>query len=308
MAFLDNSGDIILDAVLTDTGRYRLAKGDGSFKITKFALGDDEIDYSLYDKNNPSGSAYYDLDILQTPILEAFTDNASALKSHLISINQTDLLFLPVLKLNEQGANTKSFNSQGYFVVAVDSRTEEEFVASDPGIFFTNNKQSTVNNSIVIDQGLDTPKLSPTQPLSAELVETIYMVEMDNRLGSLYGQTSPATATGPAEMNRSYIDDDQIATYLLSIQKNPNEIVQLPTAQANNPGVQTPIQGPRGTSLKLKLAATLELQTSTYLFEELGTESGSAPNDFRIIDTNIRVVGATTGYKLDIPVRYIKKI
>ena len=43
MAFLDNSGDIILDAVLTDTGRMRLARGDGSFKIMKFALGDDEI-------------------------------------------------------------------------------------------------------------------------------------------------------------------------------------------------------------------------------------------------------------------------
>ena len=38
MAFLDNSGDIVLDAVLTDTGRMRLARGDGSFKITKFAL------------------------------------------------------------------------------------------------------------------------------------------------------------------------------------------------------------------------------------------------------------------------------
>ena len=63
MGFLDNSGDIILDAVLTDTGRKRLAQGDGSFKITKFALGDDEIDYGLYDSNNPSGSAYYDLEI-----------------------------------------------------------------------------------------------------------------------------------------------------------------------------------------------------------------------------------------------------
>ena len=73
MGFLDNSGDIILDAVLTDTGRMRLAKGDGSFKIQKFALGDDEIDYNLYDKNNASGSAYYDLEIMQTPILEAFT-------------------------------------------------------------------------------------------------------------------------------------------------------------------------------------------------------------------------------------------
>ena len=46
MAFLDNSGDIILDAVLTDTGRMRLAKGDGTFKIVKFALSDDEIVYS----------------------------------------------------------------------------------------------------------------------------------------------------------------------------------------------------------------------------------------------------------------------
>ena len=58
MAFLDNSGDIILDAVLTDTGRMRLAKGDGTFKIVKFSLADDEIDYSLFNKSHPSGSAY----------------------------------------------------------------------------------------------------------------------------------------------------------------------------------------------------------------------------------------------------------
>ena len=44
-SFLDNSCDIILDTVLTDYGRQLLAKGDGSFKITKFALCDEEIDY-----------------------------------------------------------------------------------------------------------------------------------------------------------------------------------------------------------------------------------------------------------------------
>ncbi len=86
MAFLDNSGDIILDAVLTDTGRLRLAQGDGSFKITKFALGDDEINYTNYDKNHASGSAYYDLTILQTPVLEAFTNNTSNLKTKLITM------------------------------------------------------------------------------------------------------------------------------------------------------------------------------------------------------------------------------
>ena len=86
MAFLDNSGDIILDAVLTDTGRKRLARGDGSFNVAKFALGDDEINYELYDKNHASGSAYYDINILQTPVLEAFTNNTSTMKNKLITI------------------------------------------------------------------------------------------------------------------------------------------------------------------------------------------------------------------------------
>jgi hypothetical protein len=72
MGFLDNSGDIILDAVLTDLGRKKLAGGSGEFNITHFALGDEEINYKLYDKNHPSGSAYYDLEIIQTPILESF--------------------------------------------------------------------------------------------------------------------------------------------------------------------------------------------------------------------------------------------
>ena len=106
MAFLDNSGDIILDAVLTDTGRFRLAKGDGSFKITKFALGDDEINYRLYNKNHASGSAYYDLEILQTPILEAFTNNMSSMKSKLMSISRTNLLYLPLLKKFERAASS----------------------------------------------------------------------------------------------------------------------------------------------------------------------------------------------------------
>ena len=101
MAFLDNSGDIILDAVLTDTGRMRLAQGNGSFKISKFALGDDEINYALYDKNHSSGSAYFDLQVMQTPVLEAFTNNTSNLKTKLLSISRTNILFMPVLKIND---------------------------------------------------------------------------------------------------------------------------------------------------------------------------------------------------------------
>ena len=100
MAFLDNSGDIILDAVLTDTGRLRLAQGDGSFKISKFALGDDEVNYGLYNKNHLSGSAYFDLEILQMPILEAFTNNSAQVKSRLMTMSRTNILYMPTLKLN----------------------------------------------------------------------------------------------------------------------------------------------------------------------------------------------------------------
>ena len=93
MAFLDNSGDIILDAVLTDLGRKRLAQGN--FKISKFALGDDEIDYTLYNRNHPSGSSYFDLEIMQTPVFEAFTQtNANINYGLMISANTLALFGL----------------------------------------------------------------------------------------------------------------------------------------------------------------------------------------------------------------------
>ena len=57
MAFQDNSGDIIFDVVLTDEGRRRLARGDGSFNITKFALGDDEVNYTSIDRDWETVSA-----------------------------------------------------------------------------------------------------------------------------------------------------------------------------------------------------------------------------------------------------------
>ena len=103
MAFLDNSGDIILDAVLTDTGRRRLS--EGNFQIRKFALGDDEIQYNLFDKNNPSGSAYYDLEILQTPVEVAHT-KASEIQYGLLTLTNNNLLYMPSLVLNELTAQS----------------------------------------------------------------------------------------------------------------------------------------------------------------------------------------------------------
>ena len=156
MAFLDNSGDIILDAVLTDEGRKRLAKGDGTFRIVKFALSDDEIDYSTFNTTHASGSAYYDLEILQTPILEAFTNNASSLKSRLMSIPRTNLLYLPVIRLNKGQKNSQPNSTRDAHLVLVNSDTEIQFSPTgELGLLYGANPAN--GQQIRCDQGLDRP-------------------------------------------------------------------------------------------------------------------------------------------------------
>ena len=127
MAFQDNSGDIIFDVVLTDEGRRALSDPQIDFKITKFKVSDDEINYELFNLN--TGSAYQDLQILQTPVFEAFTNNTSNMSSLLITYTNNDLLYLPVIELNEisDGNGTNSISARhslGTFMVAVDQDTE----------------------------------------------------------------------------------------------------------------------------------------------------------------------------------------
>ena len=68
MAYLDNT-TITVDAVLTKKGRERLGQGRDAFRITKFAVSDDEIDYSLYNTSHPLGTNYYSNIIESMPIL-----------------------------------------------------------------------------------------------------------------------------------------------------------------------------------------------------------------------------------------------
>ena len=85
MGYLDNS-IITVDAILTKKGRELLARGDGSFKITQFALSDDEIDYTLYNPTHPSGSALYGEAIENLPLLEAFPDENNIMIHKLVTL------------------------------------------------------------------------------------------------------------------------------------------------------------------------------------------------------------------------------
>ena len=308
MAFLDNSGDIILDAVLTDHGRKQLAKGDGSFEITMFALADDEVDYGLYNKNHASGSAYFDLEILQIPVLEAFTDNAASCKNKLLSFDNLELLFLPVLKLNQSSLNNQMHTS-GSFYVAVDSYTEDsDNTGTNDGIAFDTDgtqrrgillgENIPGENLIRVDQGLDTTEISARQSLGG-LTETEYTVQMDDRLGSLISSQGNMIV-------EDYVDDDNQAFYTISV---GDEIVSYISDTSNS--ASQAISGPRGTMVSFGIKASNDLNTSTFLFETLGStqnmlDQADAAQSVYYIDSLVRITGVKTGYSLDIPVRFVK--
>ncbi len=279
MAFLDNTGDIVLDAVLTDAGRKRLAQGDGSFRIVKFAFGDDEVDYTLYRNSNsvagrhPSGSAYYDLNILQTPVLEAFTNNTSMMKSKLVTYSRNDLLYLPVVKLNDGSgpagwpecsttsvavtknlANTwwtaATWKNAGYIMTADKTTSDSvlESTGSQIGFKFGDDSQIANANPLIFEQGLDTPNLTVQKLSPGDLRrETQYLVEVDNRLIRLFpgGNRSTQAAT-PA-----FIDDDNIASYFFSYNSDSGQYFELQDGGGQIPPLNL-IQGDNGFTADLR--------------------------------------------------------
>ena len=144
MGYLNNSV-ITVDAILTTKGRELLAANDGSFRITQFALADDEIDYTLYNPVHPSGSAYYGEAIDGMPLLEAFPEESQKMKYKLATLPRGTAK-LPVLDLGytaislQQGAslaitpqtlnylgNDQVFETAGYSATIADVRLLNTF-------------------------------------------------------------------------------------------------------------------------------------------------------------------------------------
>lgn len=308
MAFQDNSGDIILDVVLTDEGRRRLARGDNSFSIVKFALGDDEINYELFD--TASTTALQDLSILQTPVLEAFTNNTSLMKSKLISLTSNNLLYLPVLRLNTVSPGAQAVASDGNFVVCVDKRTFDDRATNGTdaiGYSGENRKDGFLYGLdsgdqaglIRVDSGIDSDNVTQ---IDESLIETSFIVEMDSRLGQLI-------SIDGTEVPGSTIDDDFVATY--SFTKTPGSLFVVTPSQDELKDSDTPIDGPIASYFQFKIRSSQDLRVSNFLFDRIGstknyTNRAGTPVSTKFIDSIVRVTGRTTGYAIDIPVRFVK--
>lgn len=187
MGYLDNS-IITVDAILTKKGRELLARGDGSFNITQFALADDEVDYTLYNPDHPSGSAYYGEAIENMPVLEAFVDETQAMKYKLatlprgtsklpvldvgytaITLKQGASLAITPQTLNYLGA-TQIFESSGYIATIADVRV----LGSFNGVGINTDEAERLNAQTTVGTNVSKTVIGATINMTATTVNTLY--------------------------------------------------------------------------------------------------------------------------------------
>ena len=218
MAILNNQV-ITLDAILTEKGRQLLANNDGSFKITQFALADDEIDYTLYNPTHPSGSAFYGQAIEYTPIMEAFPDDTQTMLYKLITLPRGTSA-LPIISLGgattitlAQGAsttitpqtlnylgNTSTYEPSGYSMTIADSRLLSSFKAS--GI---NNVTNTANLLTNINGSLSNTIIGTNFSIVGTSLNTLFTSNNINKLVStitVIGLDSGARITIPINITK----------------------------------------------------------------------------------------------------------
>jgi hypothetical protein len=187
MSYL-SSTSVVVDAILTKKGRELLAKNDGSFRITQFSLADDEIDYTLYNPNHPSGSAFYGEAIEAMPILQAYPNDQEIMRYKLITLPRGTAK-IPVLDLGytsitlKQGASlaitpqtlnylgaTSTFEQSGYTATIGDVRTMSNFT----GVGINTPEATSLNTTATIGTNVSKTVIGTTINLTATTVNTLF--------------------------------------------------------------------------------------------------------------------------------------
>ncbi len=217
MGYLDNS-IVTVDAILTKKGRELLARGDGSFKITQFALADDEIDYTLYNPSHPSGSALYGEAIENMPLLEAFPDETQIMKYKLTTLPRGTSK-LPVLDLGfasitlKQGASlaitpqtlnylgaTSIFETDGYTATIADVRVLNSFT----GVGINTEDADRLNTLTTVGTNVSKTVIGTTINLTGTSVNTLFgsTTSLSTTI-TVIGRGSGARLTIPVTITKS---------------------------------------------------------------------------------------------------------
>ena len=186
MGYLNNAV-VTVDAILTTKGRQLLAKNDGSFKITQFALADDEVNYTLYNPTHPSGSAYYGEAIQNMPLLEAFPEETQIMKYKLVTLPRGTAK-LPILDLGysaiviKQGASLaitpqtlnyfggNTYESSGYTATISDVRLFSTF----EGVGINTPAAQALNTTTTLGTSVSKTVVGTTINIRATTVNTLF--------------------------------------------------------------------------------------------------------------------------------------
>jgi hypothetical protein len=217
MGYLNNQA-VTVDAILTTKGRELLAKNDGSFRITQFALADDEIDYTLYNPNHPSGSAFYGEAIENMPLLEAFPQETQIMKYKLATLPRGTAK-LPVLDLGysaislQQGAslsvtpqtlnylgNATAYETSGYSATISDVRLMSTF----NGVGVNTTAALTANSTTTLGTNVSTTVIGTQINLRATTVNTLFGTNTQlSATLTVVGLDSGARLTIPITINKT---------------------------------------------------------------------------------------------------------
>jgi hypothetical protein len=207
-----NGTTVTVDAILTKKGRELLARNDGSFQITQFALSDDEIDYTLYNPNHPSGSAFYGEAITAMPILEAFPNDNEIMKYKLITLPRGTAK-IPVLDIGytsitlKQGASlaitpqtlnylgaTSTFEQSGYIVTIGDVRTMSSF----NGVGINTQEAQALNTTTTIGTNVSKTVIGTSINMTATTINTLFGTQTQLQTNLIViGRDSGARITVP---------------------------------------------------------------------------------------------------------------
>jgi len=216
MGYLNNAV-VTVDAILTKKGRELLARGDGSFKITQFALSDDEIDYTLYNPSHPSGSAFYGEAIENMPLLEAFPDENQIMKYKLATLPRGTSK-LPILQAGysaivlKQGASlaitpqtlnylgaTSTFETGGYTAQIADTRVLSNFT----GVGINTEEAERLNSATTVGTNVSKTVIGTSINLTGTTVNTLFgtRTQLQTTI-TLIGRDSGARITIPVTIQK----------------------------------------------------------------------------------------------------------
>ena len=217
MGYLDNS-IVTVDAILTKKGRELLARGDGSFRITQFALADDEIDYTLYNPAHPNGSAFYGEAIEAMPLLEAFPDETQIMKYKLTTLPRGTAK-LPILDLGfsairlKQGASlaitpqtlnylgsSQTFEAGGYVATIADARVTSTF----NGVGINTTEAERLNSTTTLGTNVSKAVIGTSINITATTINTLFgdNTSLQTTL-TVIGRDSGARLTIPVTITRT---------------------------------------------------------------------------------------------------------